>query len=58
MNEGEVPATTGAELAAWAVLTALAVGGFCWAWLRGQFADLDRAARLPLEEEEADVGGR
>ncbi|MFN0068386.1 MAG: cbb3-type cytochrome oxidase assembly protein [Limisphaerales bacterium] len=44
----EAPASTTAELLAWTVLTALAVGGFCWAVLRGQFADLDRAARLPL----------
>ncbi|HMO65521.1 MAG TPA: cbb3-type cytochrome oxidase assembly protein [Verrucomicrobiota bacterium] len=45
------PATTTTELVGWAVLTALAIGGFGWALLRGQFENLDRAARLPFEEE-------
>jgi cbb3-type cytochrome oxidase maturation protein len=39
------------EVVMWVVLAFCAVGGFVWAAGTGQFDDLDRAARLPLEED-------
>lgn len=43
------------EIVMWAVLAFSAVGGFLWAVGSGQFEDLDRAARLPLEEDPVDA---
>ncbi len=39
------------EVLTWALLALSAAGGFLWALANGQFEDLDRAARLPLDED-------
>ena len=52
MNFLQIDAGTG--LVAWAILSIIAHGAFVWAWGTGQFHDLDRASRLPLEDGEVE----
>jgi cbb3-type cytochrome oxidase maturation protein len=40
------------EAITWLILAATAVGGFVWAVTHGQFTDLERASRLPLEDDD------
>ena len=39
------------ETITWLIFAATALGGFIWAVTHGQFTDLERAARLPLEDD-------
>lgn len=42
--------TLGSEEITWWILALTALCGFVWALRSGQFQDLDRAARLPLDD--------
>ncbi len=43
------------ETITWVILATTALTGFIWAATHDQFTDLDRAARLPLEDEEEEL---
>lgn len=40
------------EMITWLIFAATALSGFIWAVTHGQFTDLERAARLPLEDDD------